>query len=194
MTIIAALVLLSVGFAYGATVPPKPPGAEGNASFPHVDDSWSPDARFVLKNVDTPEDPKTRHAIFLTDMKTGERATLYAYARRADVLWSPASNAIAINDWDANDSRCLVFPLDPRGKRIDLRAELLKSRRPEREKQLASNRHDYDHNYAHVIRWLDAKTLLFVVQGHSSDGKRRFLLEYTYRLGGSFRPIKRVVD
>ncbi len=27
----------------------------------------------------------------------------------------------------------------------------------------------YDHNYAHVIRWLDAKTVLLVIEGHSSD-------------------------
>jgi hypothetical protein len=158
-----------------------------------VADSWSPDARFVLKNVNTPQ-AATPHSIFLTDMKTGERTILYAYERRADVLWSPASDALAINDWRGNgDSECLVFPLDPHAKRIDLREAFLKSQRPEREKELAADRADYARNYAHVLRWLDPRTLLFAVQGYSSDGQRRFLLVYRYTLGESFRLIQRAV-
>jgi hypothetical protein len=195
---LATFVLLSVrfavGFAYAATVPPKPPGASGNAVFPEVDDSWSPDARFVLKNVNTPEDPRSPHAIYLTDMKTGRREVLYTYARRADLIWSPASDALAINDWDANnDAQCIVFILVPRQERIDLREQFLKSRRPDREKRLAADHRNYFDNYAHAIRWLDARTLLFVVQGHSSDRRRNFLLEYTYRLGDSFGLIRRVI-
>ena len=127
-------------------------------------------------------------------MKTGERALLFSYARKVDVLWSPASDALAINDWDANDeAQCIVFRLVPRQERIDLREEFVKSRRPDREKKLATDRRDYDHNYAHIIRWLNAKTLLFVVEGHSSDGKRTFLLEYEYKLGDSFRLRKRII-
>ena len=188
-----AIVLLSVGFAYGA--PASPPGADGNASFPQVDDSWSPDARYVLKNVNTAEDPRAPHAIFLTDMKSGVRARLYAYPRRADVLWSPSSDALAINDWDANnESECALFPMLPDLRHLDLREEFLKSHRPDREKKLAADHTDYDHNYAHVVRWLDAKTVLFVVQGHNSDGRRKFLLEYTYRIGDSFRLIRRVIQ
>jgi hypothetical protein len=189
-------ILLLVGFAYGASLPPsRPPGGDGNASFPHVDDSWSPDARFVLKNVDTPDDPQSPHSIFMTDMKTGDRARLYTYAQRADVLWSPGSDALAINDWDSNDdSQCMVFPRLPNAARTDLREEFLKSRRPDREKKLAADHIDYDHNYAHVVRWLDAKTVLFVLQGHNSDNRRKFLLEYTYRIGDSFRLIRRVIQ
>jgi hypothetical protein len=197
-TALATLLLLSVGlavgFAYAATAPPKPPGASGNAVFPEVDDSWSPDARFVLKNVNTPEDPGSPHAIYLTDMKTGQREVLYTYARRADLIWSPASDALVINDWDANnDAQCMVFILVPRQERIDLRELFLKSRRPEREKRLVADHRDSGDNYAHAIRWLDARTLLFVVQGRSFDHHRNFLLEYTYRLGDSFSLIKRVI-
>jgi hypothetical protein len=188
-----AIILLCVGFAYGAAA--QSPGADGNASFPQVDDSWSPDARFVLKNADTPEDPNAPHAIFLTDMKSGVRARLYTYARRADLLWSPGSDALAINDWDAtNESECMVFPSLPDTRHLNLREEFLKSRRPDREKKLADDRTEYDHNYAHIVRWIDAKTLLFVIQGNSSDHRRKFLLEYAYRIGDSFRLIRRVIQ
>jgi hypothetical protein len=192
---LAALVLLSVGFASAETILDKPPGASGNAWFPHVADAWSPDARFLLKNVDTPDDPKTPHSIYLTDMKTGTRAVLYSYARRAEILWSPASDAVAINDWDANnDAQSMVFPLLPHQEHIDLREEFLKSRRPDREKKLAADHRTYDHNYAHVIRWLDGKTVLLMIEGHSSTARKRFRLEYTYRLGDSFRLRRRAMD
>jgi hypothetical protein len=128
-------------------------------------------------------------------MKTGVRNVLYSYARRAEILWSPGSDAVAINDWDANnDAQCVVFPLLPHRERIDLREEFLKSRRPDREKKLAADHRTYDHNYAHVIRWLDARTVLLVIEGHSSKARKRFLLEYIYRLGDSFRLRRSVMD
>lgn len=190
-----AFVLLSVGFATAETILDKPPGASGNAWFPQVADAWSPDARFLLKNVDTPNDLNSPHSIYLTDMKTGTRNMLYSYARRAEILWSPGPDAVAINDWDANnDAQCVVFPLLPHRERIDLRDRFLKSRRPDREKKLAADHNTYDHNYAHVIRWLDAKTVLLVIEGHSSTSRKRFLLEYTYRPGDSFRLRRRAMD
>jgi hypothetical protein len=193
--ILAALVLLSVAFAQVTSLMAKLPGGDGNASFPEVSDSWSPDGRFVVKNFDDPQDPKSPHSIFLTDMQTGQRSLLYSYPRKVDLLWSPASDALAINDWDANDdSQSVIFVLTPRRERIDLREEFLKSHRPDREKKLATNRRDYDHNYAHLVRWLDASTLLSVIEGHSSDRKRSFLLIYEYKLGESFRLRKRVIS
>jgi hypothetical protein len=190
----AALVLLSVALAR-TTVRAKPPGSDGNASFPEVSDSWSPDGRFVVKNVDHPNDPSSPHLIFLTDMQTGRRMQLYSYPRKVDLYWSPASDALAINDWDANDdAQCIVLVLAPRRERIDLREAFLESRRPDREKKLATDRQDYDHNYAHLIRWLDANTLLSVFEGHSSDRKRSFQLIYEYKLGESFRLRKRTIS
>jgi len=195
MITLSAVLLLCVGVANGATIIDKPPGASGNANFPNVSDSWSPDARFLLKNVDTPNDPNTPHAIFLTDMKTGSRRVLYSYARRAEILWSPASDAVAINDWDANDdAQCIVFRLLPHQERSDVREEFLKSRRPDREKRLAVDHRMYDHNYVHALRWLDGKTLLIAIEGHSSNAHKRFLLEYAYRVGDSFRLRRRAID
>ena len=169
---LAALVLLSVTFC-PATISAKPPGADGNASFPEVSDSWSPDGRFVLKNVDYPRDPQSLHSILLTDMQTGERGVLYSYPRKVDLLWSPASDALAINDWDANDAaQCIVFRLVPRRERIDLDQDLAKSRPSGREKKLVTARRDYDRNCVRIIRWLDAKTLLLDPEGHRPDDRR----------------------
>lgn len=192
---IAALALLSVAVARVPSASARPPGSDGNASFPDERDSWSPDGRFVVKNVDDAQNSKSPHSIFLTDMQSGRRTLLYSYPRKVDLLWSPASDALAINDWSARDeSQCVVFLLTPQRERLDVREELLKSRRPDREKKLATDRREYDHNYAHLIRWLDAKTLLSVVEGHSADRKRSFLLVYEYRIGKSFRLRKRVIS
>ncbi len=119
---LAALALLSLAFARVPSASARPPGGDGNASFPEVRDSWSPDGRFVVKNVDDPQNPQSPHSIFLTDMQSGQRTLLYSYPRKVDLLWSPASDALAINDWDARDeSQCVVFLLTPRRERLDLR-------------------------------------------------------------------------
>ena len=179
-------------FAYAPAISARPPGSDGNASFPDVSDSWSPDGRFVVKNVDDPQDPKAPHSIFLTDMQSGRRTLLYSYPRKVDLMWSPDSDALAVNDWAANnESQCMVFVLAPVRARLDVREEFLKSHRPDQEKKLAADRLDYDHNYAHLVRWLDSRTLLSVIEGHSADRKRHFLLVYEYRVGESFRLRKR---
>jgi hypothetical protein len=191
---LAGLLVLAIVFSASAARSARLPGGDGNASFPQVSDSWSPDGRFVLKNVETPQNPRSPHSIFLTDMRTGERAMLYSYARKADVLWSPGSNALAINDWDANDdAQCIVFVLVPRRAGVDLREEFLKSRQPDHDKKLVANRREYDRNYAHLVRWINAGALLFVIEGHSSSSKRNFRLEYEYRLNDTFEPVRRVI-
>ena len=43
------------------------------------------------------------------------------------------------------------------------------------------------------IRWLYANTLLFVLEGHSADRRRNFLLDYEYQIGDVFRLRKRVI-
>jgi hypothetical protein len=159
---LAVLVLLSVAFAKVAPVSAKPPGSDGNARFPDVKDSWSPDGRFVLKNVDHREDTNSPHSIYLTDMQTGARTVLYSYLRTVDVLWSPSSDALAINDWDTNNqSQPVVLRLVPRQERIDVGEEAL-----------ANDRRTNDHKFIHIIRWLDEKTLLLDVQSHGSGGQR----------------------
>jgi hypothetical protein len=193
--IVTTLILCLAGAAKSETIIDKPPGEPGNAFFPTVADAWSPNARFLLKNVDTPNNPDSPYSIYLTDMKTGVRTVLYSYARRAEILWSPASDVVAINDFDAHDdSQCFVFPILPHHERINVREELLKSRRPDSEKRLVTDRHRYDHNYAHGVRWIDARTLLFVVEGHSSHAHEGFRLDYAYRIGDGFRLLSRTMD
>jgi hypothetical protein len=60
---IAALLILSLGFVCPSPVSAKPPGSDGNARFPDVKDSWSPDGRFVLKDIDNREDLNSPHLI-----------------------------------------------------------------------------------------------------------------------------------
>ena len=113
--ILAALALLCVAFAPLVPASAKPPGTDGNASFPEVSDSWSPDGRFVVKNVDDPEiseltsfDFSHRHANRPAD------AALLVSREKSTCCGRPASDALAINDWDANDdTQCIVFVLSP---------------------------------------------------------------------------------
>jgi hypothetical protein len=164
-----AAILLAAALASAPPASAKPPGSEGNASFPHDDVSWSPDARFVLKNVEQPADPSAPHAIYLTDMRTGARSVLYPYLRKVEVLWSPASNALAINDWGPNDvERCIVLELVPRRRTIDMSAEVAKSRSPESAKMRRDPRDDS----LHIVRWTDPRTLVVDVQSRHSDGRR----------------------
>ncbi len=193
--ILAAIGILFLGFAHPASLYAKPPGGSGSVSFPHDQVSWSPDARFVANNVNhSPDDPKSPHSVFLTDMKTGQRWLLHSYPRKVDLLWSPGSNALAINDWGAGEeSQCIVYVLTPQREELDLREEFLKSRRPDREKKLAADHVNYDHNYAHAIRWLSANKLLFVLEGHSTKTRRYFVMEYEYQIGDGFRVRERVI-
>jgi hypothetical protein len=171
---LVALVLLSVAFMRPANGLAKPPGSDGNARFPDVKDSWSPDGRFVLKSVDHREDLNAPHSIYLTDMRLGARSVLYSYLRTVDVLWSPASDALAINDWDTNNKpRCVILRLVPRQERIDVGEELARSRQRDEGKPLARNYRDDERNRVHMIRWVDAKTILLDVEGRDSEGRRR---------------------
>ena len=206
---VAALLLLSLGFSNAAfagptaaaapgpevsMVPTKPPGAEGNASFPDSDTSWSPDARFLVKNASN-VDPKFPYSIFLIDMKTGTKTLLCQYARKADILWSSASDALVVNDWGSgDDGQSTLFRILPHQARWDLREELMKSKRPDAEKSLADNRQLYDHNFAHVIKWQNAHSVLFEIEGYSSDQKHKFVLQYVYGVGDSFHLKKRVAN
>jgi hypothetical protein len=167
--IVLAAVLLTAALAPAPNASAKPPGSEGNASFPHDDVSWSPDARFVLKNVEQPGDPSAPHAIYLTDMRTGVRSVLYSYPRKVDVLWSPGSNALAINDWGPNEvERCIVLELVPRRRTIDMSAEVAKSRSPQSAKTRAEERDDN----VHIVRWTDPRSLVVDLESRHSDGKR----------------------
>jgi hypothetical protein len=95
-------------------------------------------------------------------MRSGAHTVLYSFLRTVDVLWSPSSDALAINDWDTNNKpHGVVLRLVPRQERIEVG-----------EDARASDRRDGGHRFVHIIRWLDAKTLLVDVQGHSPDGRR----------------------
>ena len=206
---LAALLLLSLVFSNATSaasaaiatpgpdvgmVPAKPPGPAGNSSFPVDNTSWSPDARFLIKNANN-VDQKTPYSIFLIDMKTGSKTLVYQYARKVDILWSPTSDAFVLNDWGSgDDGQTTLFRILPKQAHWDLREQLMKSTRPDAEKKLAANRQLYDHNFAHVMRWMNAHSVLFEIEGHSSDQQHKFVLQYVYSVGDSFQLKKRVAN
>src|SRR5882762_6847684 len=83
--------------------------AGGNPiAFPgRVSELSSPDGRFVLRNVDSDQEP--HHVLYLEDVwKKSER--LLAYGRHASALWCGHGQGLLINDYGGSDySNCLLF-------------------------------------------------------------------------------------
>ncbi len=153
----------------------------------------SPNRHYLLENVDCDDcDSATTypHTIYLIDTKRHARRMLYHYGRWVNVLWSPSSQAVAINDFcAADDSRSVLFVLGPRLKRIDLSKTLLMTLRPGTDYHLLSGGYPV---FKFVVRWLDSRSLLFKATGFAEAGssgfKRPFTLIYAYRVQDSFVP------
>jgi len=148
----------------------------------------SPDGRYLIRNSDSlTENPA--HTLTLVDAKSGYEIKIYQYARGADVLWSPASDAFVINDYEgSNSTRPILYQLPWRGTKVDMLTEManfLQSRG--KEKIIFGN----DHLYFTVRRWLNKKELLCRLNGYGDANPNGFTRDYIYKIGGGFRPYPR---
>ena len=146
--------------------------------------SESPNGRYALVNVDRPDEidaDDNWHSIFLIDAKTGAKTLFYKYGRGVDVAWSPDSNAVVVNDyWGSNVSRSVLFELDQMKRRVDIGERLMKSGRPEREKESIKTA---DHVYACVVEWLSDNTVMLKIYGYNGVDPHGFTLVYAYDVG-----------
>jgi len=154
----------------------------------------SPNGRYVLENVDgrppAPGDPELRdwHKIYLIDTKRHTSELLYQYGRCVNVLWSPSSEAIAVNDFYASDdSISMLFVLTPKLERINLGKTFLDAPAPPKDRELVRDGYPV---FKFVARWPDSKSLLFEITGYAEADetgfKDPFEFVYVYRIGGSF--------
>ena len=156
-------------------------------TFPNATNkSESPNGRYVLVNIDHPNEVDTDydwHSIFLVDTKTGGKTLFYKYGRGVAVVWSPNSNAVVVNDyWGSNVSRSVLFALNRSNQRVDIGQMLMKSNRPQREKESIKTA---DHVYASVVKWLNDKTVIFKIYGYNGVDPDGFKLVYAYDVAGS---------
>ncbi|MFZ3362965.1 MAG: hypothetical protein WBX13_06765 [Candidatus Acidiferrales bacterium] len=159
-----------------------------SVSFPGAkSETESPDRRYVIRNSDSlTENPA--HTLWLVDAKGGSAIKIYQYARSADVLWSPASDAFVINDYEgSNSTRPFLYAVPWTGTKIDLLEEFTHFLRGRHEERLVLKN---DHVYFTVRRWINPHELLCQLEayGAASPHGSGFNGHYVYRIGEGFRP------
>jgi len=171
--------LLSAVIASGAS-------AQG-VSFPGAkSETESPDGRYVIHNSDSlSENPA--HTLTLVEAKSRSAIKIYQYARSVDVLWSPASDAFVINDYEGSDSaKPLLYDVPWTGTKTDILKEFTRFMRRRHEEKLVLNN---DHVYFTVRRWINPRELLCQLEayGEASPHGSGFKGFYVYRIGEGFR-------
>jgi hypothetical protein len=141
----------------------------------------SPDGRYLMTNTVHPDETDSDGnwgSIFLTDLQTGTKKLFYKYGRGVDIVWSPSSDAVVVNDYvGSNISQSILFVLAPRPRRMDIEESLMKSGRPRREKLSIRTA---DHVYPRVLRWIDSDHVIVRITGYNGVDKHGFTIEYSY--------------
>ena len=146
----------------------------------------SPDGRYAIRNVDD-EEAQPPHSLTLIDSSSGKQYKIRDYGRHVEVLWSPASDAFIVNDFEGSDStRPILYPLPWRDEEIDLLKELTDFLRTRGEEKLVLQN---DHVYLSVNRWLNSREVLCRLEayGEASPHGSGFEGNYVYKLGKGFR-------
>jgi hypothetical protein len=123
--------ILSVAIASGVSAQ--------NVSFPGAkSETKSPDGRYMIRNSDSmTENPA--HTLTLVESEGGSVVKVYQYRRSADVLWSPASDAFVINDYEGSDStRPALYKVPWTGTKTDILEQLTAFLRSRHEENLFS--------------------------------------------------------
>lgn len=145
----------------------------------------SPNRRFILYNIDT-ENTWPNHALFLKDIKEEKEKKLYAYQRYVEVLWSPQSTALFINDHGGSDysnSIIFIFEGKKKNKTFDLREELRQNLG--NHKSIFGNHHVYIES----VEWLNEDKVKVKISGYGDVDPDGFTLWYEYKIGEGFRKL-----
>ena len=154
-------------------------------SFPGAKtETKSPDGRYAVSNIDDVH-AQPAHILMLIDSQSGKHSKIYEYGRHVDVLWSPASNALAINDYGGSDFTRAVLLMLPSGqKQDDLWDELIKFLRSQGEARIAL---ENAHVYLTVEKWFNDHELLCKLTGYGPASPKGFTKHYVYAIGKGFR-------
>lgn len=147
-------------------------------------ESKSPDGHYSVRNFDD-ENQEPAHTLSLIDTKTRSAIKIYSYGRHVDVLWSPSSDALVINDYEGSDvSHPVLFVAPWKGQPVDLSEKLIEFFRVHGEPKSATKNH---HMYFSAQRWLSHDEILCRIDSYGQVDPNGFTSNYIYKLGEGFR-------
>jgi hypothetical protein len=161
-------------------------GATGQkASFPgKQSETVSPNGRFKVRNSDYDERIPAP-SLTLIDSRSMEEHKLYVYGRHVDVLWSPDSRALVVNDYEGSDfSKAVLIEVPEQSSRIDLWEKLIEFLRSSNAARSALQNH---HVYLTAEKWLNSRELLCKLTGYGEVDPKGFTRHYIYQRGAGFR-------
>ena len=177
-------VLISL-YAFTATA-----GPQIAIQFPgEISQIASPNGRHILLNVDSENKEHTlslggNHALYLRNLKTGEKKKIYAYGRHVKTLWSPRGNRLMISDYGGSDyANCIIFFFDTARNPIDVQEQL-------REK-MRGNKSIFGNHHAYIVgtKWFSENRVKIKIFGHGDIDPNGFTLWYEYRIGDGFKKL-----
>jgi len=144
----------------------------------------SPNGRYEIQNVDN-QRMEPAHTLLLIDLRSTNRRVLYKYGRHVDLSWSPASDALVINDYEgSNSAKPVLFDLVTGSVGIDLKGEFLRLSGPPEDVRRAVDNH---HVYLTAEKWLDDREILCRLSGYGESNPQGFTKRYVYVMGSGFR-------
>jgi len=123
----------------------------------------------------------------LVDSRSGKQHKVRDYARHVEVLWSPASDAFVVNDFEGSDTtRPILYALPWSDSQTDLLENLTDFLRTRGQEKLVLQN---GHIYLSVQRWINPKELLCRLEayGEASPHGSGFKGDYVYKIGEGFR-------
>jgi dipeptidyl aminopeptidase/acylaminoacyl peptidase len=157
-------------------------------SFPGtLSEAKSPDGRYIVRNTDD-EKREPSHVLTLIATENGSATKIYSYGRHVEVLWSPTSRALVVNDYEGSDAAHPVLFTAPWTDRpVDLRENLIDFLRLRGKAKSSEQNH---HVYFSAQRWLSGNEILCEVSGYGDVDPKGFAKRYIYKLGAGFRPYR----
>jgi hypothetical protein len=175
---LVTILLLGAAVVLGAS--------DEKASFPGPkSEVRSADGRYSVKNI--LDEHAQRAYLVLIDRGSGKQRKVRDYARHVEVLWSPASDAFVVNDFEGSDStRPILYSLPLSSSQTDLLEKLTEFLRTRGEEKLVRVN---GHVYLTVQRWINPEELLCRLQayGEASPHGSGFEGRYVYKIGEGFR-------
>jgi hypothetical protein len=146
----------------------------------------SPNGLYVIRDVydRTVPIPGPAHSLVLVDTRKGTSSTIHTFGRHVDILWSPATDSVAVNDHEeSNYGTALVFFLPWKGRRVTLLDALARFLHAKRQAALLDN----DHLYLTARKWVSDRELLCRLEGWGDQNPKGFTRYYIYEIGKGFR-------
>jgi hypothetical protein len=155
-------------------------------SFPSAQsEAKSPNGRYLIRNLDD-EKQEPAHNLRLINTTNGLATKIYSYGRHVDILWSPASNAFVVNDYEASNASRPVLFVEPWTAPVDLRQKLVDFLSARHEGGFLEN----DHVYISVEKWINAGEILCKATGYGEVNAKGFSKHYIYKIGTGFLPTR----